>query len=109
MKKCEVGDLRAAFCDRTGGAGADAGVRVRAPAIRELIAEMEDYEKVKDDDVRYVLAEAGLTGREDFDFHEFVEICAGLKEILFRPDQQLKAKKKKNLMMIPVEKSGGGV
>ncbi|EJC98962.1 DAO-domain-containing protein [Fomitiporia mediterranea MF3/22] len=110
VSSTELSDLRSAF-----NSHADSNTtRLPASSLKPLLLSLgEDYAKVRDDDVRYVLAEAGLDARTDYDFHEFVEICTGLREILFRPSlvkkQVTGGKKRRDRMVIPVEKSGGGV
>ena len=72
--------------------------------------------QIRQEVIQYVLSLAGLSDQQDYDFNEFLEICEGLKEVLFRPiGSEMNGKKGKNgkrrreRMAIPVEKSGGGV
>ncbi|THH06886.1 hypothetical protein EW145_g3783 [Phellinidium pouzarii] len=106
----EMDALRSVFDARTGAssdsASAEHSGRLRKDSVRELLRALPEYEHVRDGELRYVLDEAGFAAREDFDFNDFVEICAGLKEITLRPaGQSVKTER----MRIPVEKSGGGI
>ncbi|GBE83265.1 Glycerol-3-phosphate dehydrogenase, mitochondrial [Sparassis crispa] len=75
--------------------------------VIELIRDLPGYEGVKMKDYDYVLEEAGFTKTQDIDFDEFVEICGGLREVLFAPLSTTAIKSDRRF--IPVEKSGGGV
>ncbi|KAL5482897.1 GUT2 [Sanghuangporus weigelae] len=71
---------------------------------------------IRQEDIYYVLSLSGLTEHQEFEFNEFLEICEGLREILFRPSssepngkKSKNGKRRRERMAIPVEKSGGGV
>ncbi|KAI5123140.1 hypothetical protein M0805_000843 [Coniferiporia weirii] len=108
----EVDALRGSFTARAGASdpaaasASPSGSRLPKAAVHELLRTIPEYDHVREGDLRYVLDEAGLAAREDFDFNDFVEICAGLKEITQRPHAQSVRTER---MRIPVEKSGGGV
>ncbi|KII90729.1 hypothetical protein PLICRDRAFT_106052 [Plicaturopsis crispa FD-325 SS-3] len=110
----EVDTLRRAFEGRavsvpaaqTQASGVVDEKRVQKQELPELLKGVSGYEGIPLKDFEYVFEEAGYSSRADFDFDEFVEICATLKEVSFAPAT---AGAKKERLRIPVEKSGGGV
>ncbi|KAL4073287.1 FAD dependent oxidoreductase-domain-containing protein [Scleroderma yunnanense] len=118
----EVEALRETF-DRHAVASEDVGQipegmsvadkRLRKDRIKAVLTEFAKecpgwgYERFREADYRYVLAEAGFHNREDVEFDEFVEICGNLKDVSFVPATTKKIKIERR--RIPVEKSGGGV
>ncbi|OBZ69059.1 Glycerol-3-phosphate dehydrogenase, mitochondrial [Grifola frondosa] len=99
----EVDALRVAFEDEARGNPA----RMGHDAVFALVRGLPGYEGVKAKDYEYVREEAGFTRAEDVDFDAFVEICAGLREVLFAPAARKSVQVER--LRIPVEKSGGGV
>lgn len=87
--------------------------RLRKDRIKDVLREYakewsgSGYDRFRDADYRYVLAETGLQDREDVDFDEFVEVCENLKDVSLIPVAARKVKVERR--GIPVEKSGGGV
>ncbi|KAF8626887.1 hypothetical protein AX15_004647 [Amanita polypyramis BW_CC] len=108
----EVIALRNAFSKRASVSGADDDEgEDEQPCVnvKELVAivhEVPGYESVKEKDVRYVLEENGMMGKDVVGFDEFLEICGNVKEIAFSPTRTAVRKER---LRIPVEKSGGGV
>ncbi|KLO06265.1 DAO-domain-containing protein [Schizopora paradoxa] len=105
----EVDSLKDIFATRAKGAG-DGGtegqLRVQKEDIRVILRETPGYENIRSKELEYVLDEAGFSKRGDFDFDEFIEICAGLKEVSLQP---LRRGAKEERRSIPVARSGGGV
>ncbi|KAI6030490.1 FAD dependent oxidoreductase-domain-containing protein [Pisolithus orientalis] len=87
--------------------------RLKKDRIKDVLREYakewsgSGYDRFRDADYRYVLAETGLQDREDVDFDEFVEVCENLKDVSLVPVAARKVKVERR--GIPVEKSGGGV
>ncbi len=102
-------------------AGGDKGSIAKCQ-LHSLIKVMKGFESIKDKQIEYVLREAGLQGRPEFDCNEFLEVCgntdpvpqfsnllqvcSGLKEVVLLPEPSVQKIKRRT---IPVEKSGGGV
>ncbi|ESK86944.1 glycerol-3-phosphate dehydrogenase [Moniliophthora roreri MCA 2997] len=108
----EVTALEQAFSLRAKDAPvSDAKGLIKTVALNEVMDILRDvpgYEQVSVKELDYVLEEAGLKGRKDVDFDEFVEICGNLKEVSFAPEASASLARRKR-RAIPVEKSGGGV
>ena len=68
----EIESLKSLFFGYTEGKDG----RLSADDLRSVLAEVPGYEKVWNKEVAYVLDEAGLSGRQEFDFEEFVEVCS---------------------------------
>ncbi|KAF8869007.1 DAO-domain-containing protein [Gymnopilus junonius] len=80
--------------------------KVHLNEVLDVLKDVPGYAEVSEKELDYVLNEAGLTGQVEFNFDEFIEISGNLKEIMFAPSPPKSSRKR---MIIPVEKSGGGV
>ncbi|TFK52388.1 DAO-domain-containing protein [Heliocybe sulcata] len=104
----EVETLRKAFQSHAKSVTSPEGQtveRLRKEEVRELLKDQPGYENLSGKDLDYVFEEAGFSQRLDLDADEFLEVCAGLKEVTVAPASVLKSDRR----TIPVEKSGGGV
>ncbi|KZT09159.1 DAO-domain-containing protein [Laetiporus sulphureus 93-53] len=99
----EVDMLKEAFEKRT----KEPQERLKNEEAFDLVKSLPGYEEIKGKDYDYVLEEAGFSKAEDVDFDDFVEICAGLRDVLFAPVRTRASQTERT--RIPVEKSGGGV
>jgi len=79
--------------------------RLGKEEVRDLLKDQPGYENISGKELDYVFEEAGFSHRTDLDADEFLEVCAGLKEVTVAPAPVLKTQRR----AIPVEKSGGGV
>ncbi|KAF8581027.1 DAO-domain-containing protein [Ramaria rubella] len=80
--------------------------RLHRNQLQQLFNDLPGYENVKSQQLDNVLGEIGFEKRNDIALDEFLEICAGLKELSTAPKARGgKAERRQ----IPVEKSGGGV
>lgn len=107
----EVVALKSAFIKRAKPSVGGDGLEDQQPFVDitqvvDVMHEVPGYEEVKEKDLRYVLEENGMVGKETVDFDEFLEICGNVKEIALAP---VMTAGKKDRLRIPVEKSGGGV
>jgi len=107
----EVDSLKDIFANGAkGAAGAgetEGQLRViKKEDLRVILRETPGYENIRSNEFNYVLDEAGFSKREAFDFDEFVEICAGLKEVSLQPPRRGVKEERRS---IPVARSGGGV
>ncbi|KIM41129.1 hypothetical protein M413DRAFT_445847 [Hebeloma cylindrosporum] len=106
----EVAALRTAFGGKAkvsvpgGGDGDVAELKVRMDEVMDILRSVPGYPEISKKELDYVVAEAGMDGQKDVDLDEFIELSGSLKEVLFAPVIEKKARRK-----IPVEKSGGGV
>ena len=83
----EIDILRAAFWQRAavispvdqsrnmGGKNFTEAARLKKTDVQPLLKELPGYEVVHPKDFEYVLEQAGLGGKDDMDFNEFVEVC----------------------------------
>lgn len=78
------------------------------PILRVIQLAGSGYQDLSEKDLKYVINEAGLNGREWLNFDEFLEVCGGLKEVVGVQPVGGTGKERKRTR-IPVEKSGGGV
>jgi glycerol-3-phosphate dehydrogenase len=129
----EVEEIRRAFIGRaetlepsTTQSGLTSPTRLQKAELFSLVKSLPGFEGIKSKDYDYVLEEAGYSRQNEVDFDEFMEvrviefivfplqisdlicrskICAELREVLSTPAPSVKHER----MMIPVEKSGGGV
>jgi glycerol-3-phosphate dehydrogenase len=81
--------------------------RLPLTEVVSLVHELPGYKSITAKEAEYVLTETGLSNRPDVEFDEFVEICAGLKEVAIAPAPRSSPKSERR--RIPVERTGGGV
>ncbi|KAF8509733.1 FAD dependent oxidoreductase-domain-containing protein [Gautieria morchelliformis] len=107
----ELDKLKAAFLARAtslheGEEASGGEKRLHRNQLQQMLGGLPGYEETKPQHLDNVLTEIGFEGRDDIALDEFLEICAGLKELFAAPTLRAsKAERRK----IPVEKSGGGV
>jgi len=108
----ELDELKAAFLARATGLsvgkeqGSGGEKRMNKDQLQEVLSDLPRYEETKPQHLQNVLEEAGFEGRNDIALDEFLEICAGLKELFTAPTARVTKAERRQ---IPVEKSGGGV
>jgi len=99
----EVDMFRSAFTSQL----STADNRLSRADIIALVPQLKGFETIKEKQVNYVMREAGFEGRQKLDSDEFIEICTGLREVMFLPSAS--TSRGRDRRRIPVEKSGGGV
>ncbi|KAF7323209.1 Glycerol-3-phosphate dehydrogenase [Mycena chlorophos] len=104
----ELAALKSAFMRVAVGVSGPTGpeTRLQKAALKSVLVEVPGYEGLTPKELRYVLDEAGFRKQPDFDWDEFLEICANVKEVSLAP---VPPTAKQQRRVIPVEKSGGGV
>jgi len=102
----EVERITAVFNERARDDPERGVKRLGRKSLEGVISELPGYEEAKPQHLKSVLAEVGFEGLSEIGLDEFLEICAGLKELFSAPEVRLA----KSLHgRIPVEQSGGGV